>query len=190
MYVISKQDYREQLWKNGAGLTREIIRKDNGPENGSRVIWRLSLAAVTADGSFSTFPGSDRILTVVKGNGMRLIGNDEASFDAHPLRPVRFSGDLVLTGLCIDGPVTNFNLIFDRSAVDASVELITGAMPARTVPEQGFIAVHVLTGHPMTDSGVSPEPGDTAVFEGDSLPEFKGTWSGLVVEIRPRATSC
>ena len=185
MLIISKHDYLDQPWKNGAGLTREIFREDDD----ARLTWRLSLAAVTSDGAFSTFSGFDRVLTVVEGKGMQLTGGG-MELVACPLCPVRFSGDLELTGVCVDGPVINFNLIFDRSKVDAGVELVSGPIPPQPAPPQGSLAIHVLSGRLQADGNGLAAPSDTVVFGDGGAPELLGAWRGLVVTLRPRPIGC
>ena len=63
MKIITQTEFVSSLWKNGAGTTLEIARKD-GPKG---YFWRLSIAKVTYDSIFSTFPGMARILTVIEG---------------------------------------------------------------------------------------------------------------------------
>ena len=53
MKIITQTEFVSSLWKNGAGTTREIARKD-GPKG---YFWRLSIAKVTCDSIFSTFLG-------------------------------------------------------------------------------------------------------------------------------------
>lgn len=52
MKIITQTEFVSSLWKNGAGTTREIARKD-GPKG---YFWRLSIAKVACDSIFSTFP--------------------------------------------------------------------------------------------------------------------------------------
>ncbi|MCG8490923.1 MAG: HutD family protein [Sneathiellales bacterium] len=106
------------LWKNGGGITREIATSKDGDP-----FWRLSIADVTAEGAFSVFPGLQRILTVVEGKGMILLG-DEETIHARPLTPLSFSGSLPVTGKLVEGPVQNFNLIYDAAKLDAEVRVL------------------------------------------------------------------
>lgn len=93
-------------WANGGGVTREIAA---GRDEGG-ILWRVSLAEVGAEGPFSSLPGLQRILTVVGGAGMELV-TQEGRVEALPLRPVRFSGALPVTGRLPRGPVRNLNLM-------------------------------------------------------------------------------
>ncbi len=106
-------------WKNGGGITREIACS-----NPDEPYWRLSLADVTQDGAFSTFPGLHRVLTVVEGEGM-VLKTETEEIHANPLKPVSFSGETPVMGQLKNGPVQNFNLIYDAEMFLA--DLIVGS---------------------------------------------------------------
>lgn len=114
-----------QPWKNGAGLTREIAV---GPRGAGSIDfdWRISLAEVVGDAPFSTFPGIDRCITLLRGAGMRLVSHD-ASVDHRldqPLAPFRFSGDLGLNATLFDGACSDFNVMTRRGAWSAEVSVV------------------------------------------------------------------
>ncbi|NIK03204.1 HutD/Ves family protein [Xanthomonas cannabis] len=103
--VIPATDYRRERWRNQLGWTREILRL------GSAEHWalRLSIAEIEQDAAFSAFPGVDRELVLLHGNGMRLqFGNceqaadgdaglgDAAGADADAGRDTGQSGDLLI----------------------------------------------------------------------------------------------
>ena len=115
-------------WKNGGGVTREIAR---GEADGT-LLWRLSIAEVSADGPFSAFEGLARILTVIEGAGLRLAMPDRTVVAA-PFRPVAFSGDTRVEGILADGPVRDFNVIYDPRRIEAAVAILTG--PVSGTPE-------------------------------------------------------
>ena len=78
------------VWKNGGGVTREIVASPEGAPLDA-FDWRVSLADVSADGPFSSFPGVDRTLTVVEGAGMDLMVGGEH----HIVGSMQMPGDLV-----------------------------------------------------------------------------------------------
>lgn len=128
-------------WKNGGGITREIAASEAGAP-----FWRLSIADVTKNGEFSVFPGLHRILTVVEGDGMVLQGQNE-TYRASPLNPVSFPGDILLLGKLIEGPVQNFNLIYDATKLDAEVTVLRAQHEARQGSAGSvFEAVYCVTG--------------------------------------------
>lgn len=57
-----------QLWRNGGGVTRELLAWPG--QDGWRV--RISVADIEADGPFSTYPGVQRWFTVLLGGGVAL----------------------------------------------------------------------------------------------------------------------
>lgn len=73
--VIPATEYRRERWRNQLGWTREILRLGNADA------WslRLSIAEIEQDAAFSAFPGIDRELVLLHGNGMRLQFGDAAS---------------------------------------------------------------------------------------------------------------
>jgi uncharacterized protein len=119
MRFLLPADFRTQPWKNGGGTTHEIARNDQD----GKMIWRLSIAEVTSDGPFSAFPGLSRILTVIEGAGLCLETPD-ARLDARPLAPVAFSGDLPVSSRMIDGPIRDFNVIYDCRRITAAVTVL------------------------------------------------------------------
>lgn len=109
-----------QPWKNGAGVTREIA---SGGASSAAFDWRISVAEVEHDSPFSTFPGIDRCIVLLRGEGMQLRSNDgaidHALAEAHA--PFRFSGDVALNATLIDGASSDFNLMTRRGVFRSEV---------------------------------------------------------------------
>jgi environmental stress-induced protein Ves len=75
--IVRASECRTTAWKNGGGSTTEIAVAPPGASLDD-FDWRISMARVASDGPFSEFPGIDRTLAIVKGNGMSLaIANAE-----------------------------------------------------------------------------------------------------------------
>ncbi|WP_326612603.1 HutD family protein [Streptomyces scopuliridis] len=127
-------------WKNGGGVTREIASWPEGAGTAD-FDWRISLADVAADGPFSTFPGVDRTLTMVEGAGMDLtVGGRRALVDERCV-PADFPGDLPTHCLLLAGPVVNFNVMWHRERVSASVAIVRGCLPVPVPPGTTVVAV-------------------------------------------------
>ncbi|MFF8828940.1 HutD family protein [Streptomyces sp. NPDC015131] len=111
-------------WRNGGGVTREVAA---GPEGAGLdgFDWRVSLADVRADGPFSAFPGTDRILTVADGSGMDLEAGGR-HLRAERYVPLRFPGDVPTEGRLVGGPVVNLNVMHRRGALVADVTVVRG----------------------------------------------------------------
>lgn len=118
--IFSRDTLAPSSWKNGGGVTREIAVSTSG-----QPWWRLSIADVTENGAFSSFEGLERILTVIEGAGMvlaRKAGDLVAGLHA----PVRFSGAERIVGLLPNGPIQDFNVMFDPCGLNASVLILHG----------------------------------------------------------------
>ena len=106
-------DHRLMPWKNGQGVTREVAAREDG--SGGGFLWRLSLATVSGSGPFSVFPGIDRTILVLAGDGMVLTVNGERqpplTADAEPYA---FSGDATVTADSLGGETTDLNLMTRR----------------------------------------------------------------------------
>ncbi|MBY0369522.1 HutD family protein [bacterium] len=110
--VIRFQDLVESPWKNGQGTTREIAREASEP-----FLWRLSRAAVAGSGPFSSYPGYDRSLVLLRGSGTLLSGAKKRSVSA--MVAYRFSGDDA-THLELSSPTEDFNLFTLRGKARGS----------------------------------------------------------------------
>ena len=73
MHLLRRADYTPMRWKNGAGTTLEIAAQGR---EGEAFDWRLSMARVEGDCSFSSFEGYERHTTLVEGPGFELSGAD------------------------------------------------------------------------------------------------------------------
>lgn len=154
-------------WKNGAGWTSEILRVPDGED----WQWRLSIAEIESDAPFSTFPGVQRELVLLSGNGLRLRFDDG---DTHELLPpharLRFAGERTAFGELIDGPTRNFNLMWQRDVVDARLwhRPLVGTMVVFVDAAETWVA-HVIAGNARfaCESGLGDlQVGDSAVLEG------------------------
>ncbi len=106
------QNFKILPWRNGGGLTCELYRF---PETGDFDI-RLSLATVERAGPFSLYPGVNRWLLPLTGEGFELRVQGKILY----LRPGdevwEFSGDDEVFCQLLDGPVTDFNVMIKRGA--------------------------------------------------------------------------
>lgn len=114
------RDIAPQPWKNGAGLTREIAF---GGASSADFDWRLSVAEVERDAPFSAFPGVDRCIVLLRGDGMRLRSGDGRVDQrlSEPLAPFGFSGDVALEATLAGGPSCDFNVMTRRGVFRSHV---------------------------------------------------------------------
>lgn len=154
--------HRRERWKNGGGWTREILRF---PAVGDWQ-WRISVAEVGADGPFSPFPGCEREIVLVSGQGMELhFADGEMQGLMPPHGRLRFAGERPLTALLVDGPTVDFNLMWKRDAIDAQLlhRPIVGSMLFFGEPGVTWV-LYVLAGQVRTPAGVL-DVGDAARFD-------------------------
>lgn len=186
--LIPGNEYRRERWKNGLGWTREILRS---PDVGDDWDWRLSIAEVDKDGPFSAFPGVDRELVLLAGEGMRLRFEDGEKVELLPPHDrVRFGGERALQAELISGPTQDFNLMWKRDRVEASLLHRPLVGPMLFFAEQGVHwAVYVMGGRAhFKDQKPSRmlEQGDTAVIDasGTGRMLIEGGGELLLVRIR------
>lgn len=115
-------EHRAMPWANGKGTSYEIASDRNESDNWS---WRVAIAPVKEDGSFSVMPGVDRELVVLTGNGM-VLDVDGESIECLPDRVVRFSGDSTTFARLIDGPVSDLGLMSVRGSATSSMTVVAG----------------------------------------------------------------
>ncbi|MGB0505025.1 MAG: HutD family protein [Pikeienuella sp.] len=175
MRIVKRPEFKTSNWKNGGGVTHEIARRDSS----TGLVWRLSLADVTADGPFSSYPSMARILTVVEGKGMRL-SHDGVELVAAPLKPIKFSGDLEIEGQRTGGDVQNFNLIYDPNILNAQAQVLrVGALNLLEKPA----ALYCCSGHFDVGDVVVPT-GAVALLDDPAVIQSSGT--GVLIEFTER----
>ena len=114
MRIIRAHQCRTTPWKNGGGSTTEIAA---APEGASLETfdWRISMARVASDGPFSSFPGIDRTLAIVKGNGMILtIGSNAPVMLSSGTEPASFAGDTPTSARLTNGEIIDLNIMTRR----------------------------------------------------------------------------
>lgn len=117
-------------WKNGGGVTLELAVDPPGATLETGFRWRLSTAEVAASGPFSAFPGLDRWLFLLEGEGFDLdFGPRGQVHLVDPLDPVRFSGDWPATATLVGGPSTDFNLMADPRTCRAEATALSLGSP-------------------------------------------------------------
>lgn len=98
-------------WKNGGGSTTEIAVAPHG-SGFDTFDWRLSLARIVQDGPFSAFPGIDRTLALVEGEGVLMDFDGERQVTLSPEDPViTFDGGHSINATLVGGPTTDFNVM-------------------------------------------------------------------------------
>ena len=127
MQRIDLNGLPSQRWKNGAGTTREIAVEPAGAGTDD-FDWRLSLAEVERDAPFSAFPGVDRCVVLLRGQGMVLQAEGAAgAHDLRPLQPWSFPGERAIAARLHAGPCSDFNVMTRRGRWRADVRALHDA---------------------------------------------------------------
>ncbi|OEZ58816.1 HutD family protein [Duganella sp. HH105] len=111
--LIQYASLRPAPWKNGGGSTTEIAVSPSG-SGFDEFDWRVSLATISQSGPFSSFPGIDRSLALVAGDGVLLDFGDER-FVLSPSEPlIEFDGEAAVHATVTGSLTTDFNVMTRR----------------------------------------------------------------------------
>jgi environmental stress-induced protein Ves len=166
-------------WKNGKGVTEEVASFPDGAGLDA-FGWRLSIAHVAEDGPFSIFPGIDRTITLLAGNGMTLEMPDGRNELRPGGAPVSFSGDVEIASRNVDGPTVDFNVMTRRSVYSHRVTRISSG----EVISEGLTFVLVLEGALLIEhSRILPM--DIVRLEAHERVMIEGEGRLLKIEIMP-----
>ena len=198
--VIPANEYRRLRWKNGAGWTREICACRGDGQGGLAADdweWRLSIAEIESDAPFSAFPGIDRHLVLLGGNGLRLRFADGETHELHPPhQSLRFAGEREVHGELLDGRTEDFNLMWRRDAARATLwhRPLVGTMVVFVEPGTTW-ALYLVAGEARfgVETGLPPlATGGTALLQpgpGRTRHALEGTGEALLVRIEPAANA-
>jgi len=127
MILLREAEYITVPWKNGGGLTREILKV---PATATAFDWRLSLATIEQPGPFSTFEDYDRTLVLVRGAGVELdFGSHGRAILRAPGQLAAFDGSWATSCTLLDGPSSDLNLIVSKTRAEARARLVRVATP-------------------------------------------------------------
>jgi environmental stress-induced protein Ves len=136
MRILRAENYRRMRWKNGGGETAEIAVYPEGAGLDD-FGWRVSMAKVEAGGPFSAFPGVDRTLSILEGEGIVLDieGRQPVTLTAASA-PYNFPADAATNAELLGGPIIDLNVMTRRGRyahrvtrhdVERRLELTVGA---------------------------------------------------------------
>ncbi|MGK5066589.1 hypothetical protein D3C81_441330 [compost metagenome] len=137
---LAHECLRAAPWKNGGGSTMEIAIFP--PEAGLMAFdWRISLATITADGPFSSFPGIDRSLMLVDGDSVQLTLDGARKVVLNAAQPMLWFPGEAAVHAQVKGVTTDFNVMTRRDRCRHQLEKITA--PARLVRRSGMTLLFV-----------------------------------------------
>ena len=124
LHKFDLQTLPAMAWKNGGGVTREIVREPVGASLDD-FDWRVSVADIAVAGPFSRFVGIDRHLLLLEGDGVNLT-SAEAGMNVNLLADdtvLVFSGDVDMNSQLLGGAVRDFNVMTKRGVWQAQVNV-------------------------------------------------------------------
>ncbi len=128
--LIQYASLRPTPWKNGGGVTTELAMSPPGAGLGD-FDWRVSLASIAEDGPFSQFPGVDRTLVMVAGDGVLLEVGDQRVV-LSPSEPlVEFAGEDPVHATVGGQSTLDFNVLTRRGSYRHRIERfeVCGSVP-------------------------------------------------------------
>lgn len=141
---VSLADCPAMAWKNGGGVTRELLTwsahpLDRTPSAPTTWDLRVSVADIERDGPFSTFTGIDRGFAVVQGAGVVLSFENPDQVPAtqdHEIscgsEALRFAGELHVDCRLQAGPTRDLNFMVRRERGQLHMQR---ALPGSRSPE-------------------------------------------------------
>jgi len=112
LHQVHLHTVRPQAWRNGGGVTRELLAWPQGAH------WqlRVSVAEIDRSGNFSPFPGVTRCFAVVSGDGVRLDLPGGSVTLGPGDEPLTFDGEAAPHCHLLGGPTQDLNLMAVREA--------------------------------------------------------------------------
>lgn len=149
--IIRLQDCPSQPWKNGLGSTREIAVQPSSDGSGD-FLWRVSIAEVDSAAPFSSFPGIDRQIVLLDGNGfMMALDHGRTHALTTPFAPFAFAGESKVAVSLVDGPTRDFNLMVRRTQARGDVQV--WQQPGALLPDPSTVLVYCAQGVIETTAG-------------------------------------
>jgi len=138
--------YIEIPWKNGEGVTRDIFLFPEGSGHDSFDV-RISLAPITRNGPFSSFPGIERTITRLSTNSLALVFDDGRTVPLARLEPVTFDSVLAPHSVLGEGSAEVINIMTRRGRWSAHVRVLSGPFEDNPAPPDGsLVLVYAVKG--------------------------------------------
>jgi len=123
MQILFENDFLCMPWKNGQGTTLELFKLKKNFSEDSGFIFRLSKAFIKNDNDFSLFPGIDRTLILLKGDGVILNIRDHEQKLSLPYSKIQFRGEDRVSCKLINSPCEDFNIMVERQYAKVEHEI-------------------------------------------------------------------
>ena len=179
---IASSSYQRTRWRNGMGWTTELARQQRPGAEGD-FDWRISIAEIDSDCEFSSFPGVDRSLMLIEGDGVELSGDGFATQTLRARGQVaHFPGEHAPHCRVIGAPSRDFNAMTRRDAYRHELWLrpLVGTMMLFAEPRAHWF-LYVLSGRVQIAQGEELERlggGESAVIHFGAAEQSRAMMSG------------
>jgi len=141
--LLEKENLKTVPWKNGLGLTSEIAIFPKAADfHDGDFEWRVSCAQVSAPNRFSQFIGYDRALTIVRGDGLILNGENLL-----PRAVQYFSGSDKVDCQMIGSPVLDLGIIYKKGEYTVELQHDFHRTLNRAGHKEAEVEIKVAQGH-------------------------------------------
>jgi uncharacterized protein len=136
--IIRKSSFRATPWKNGGGITHEVLRV---PAAGDAFRWRVSVAHIDSSGPFSDFAGYSRNMVLLRGSGLTLKFADGGNRELRRIGDsAQFDGALAAHCELFNGPCVDLNFMVSKAVqADACVMPLEGILTVPASPKTALI---------------------------------------------------
>ena len=180
MQILTPESSRSMPWANGLGSTLEIATDAHSHHaRGDSWTWRLSVTDVPTRANFSKFPGVDRWIVCLHGNGMRIERSYVWTTLPNSGDALSFAGEEIVTGDPIGANVRDVNWFLRRNCWQGGMRVHreTGS----TIVEGEVVVIHAF----------SASAGPTIRCEGQSVKIATGhtliTSARVIIESDPES---
>jgi environmental stress-induced protein Ves len=186
-----------QPWRNGGGMTRELLAAPDS-QNWQ---YRISVADINGDGTFSSYPGVDRWFAVLEGEGVYLQIDGNGHRQLPHEEPLRFDGAAQIHCRLLGGATRDLNLMLRNvsgrmqradagiawSATDGACGLFARQSGHCHIVDQGDARKTVVVQMPAFSLLWFERAPGSLIFEADRADETRiGYW--LAVQTEPTAS--
>jgi environmental stress-induced protein Ves len=180
MSILRLRDCPARPWKNGLGRTRELAVEPAGAGMDD-FLWRASVAEVDSAAPFSAFPGVDRTIALLDGDGFAMALDDGRTHAlTEPFTPFAFPGESAVAVRLAGGPTRDFNLMLRRARVRGALRALQA--PGSHPLDPATKLVYCARGSVDTGEG-RLHPGDAWRTDGGGRIVLGEASAALVIEV-------
>ena len=150
--ILREHDCPSVAWKNGQGRTRQLAIYPVDADSDA-FLWRVSVAEVDSAAPFSSFPGVDRHIALLRGAGFTMtLDRGRRHALVVPFEPFAFPGEADIDVQLVDGATQDFNLMLRRGKASGRIDVLRDGAPHAI--GRDVVLLYCATGQCTTPDGV------------------------------------